>query len=239
MPTINVVFFGLISHVGRNHSKKAHAALIRDVQGGHQPYIHFSDGTAHRIGDGTKVTFTQAADATSTAADFADYVPHLGVLSEGNPSDAVINGTDFGPAQAYVRYPGGELRARTLYTRSGIYKLKKKTHEQCVAKTVMLTVTTGKVLEVTFTDDAGQPHTRPIPDGECILITNGTRSRGHDFKTHGKVVGVNPSEIADLTPGGLDCRHELPPTSACSWVEDAIVHMRDATEIECGNTQYP
>lgn len=246
MAIINVVFFGLISHVGNRQSKK-HAVLIDDFDR-HRPHIYF--GPRQRINlERGEVTFhdqngDQIVGRPRCDSDpFQRYVPHLGDLTNGVLKQSVDNGVNREDVYAYVRYPGGALFARTLYHYRAHYRPPPRESLQCVPKTTLLTaeVEAERVFVRYPEIDAGTRE-EDITD-RCILITNAEELRlhgngAHRFEKHKDI--MDATEICSLVQGSR-CEEpfEPPPNPICDWIEQVIIHFRDSFEVECANTQYP
>jgi|ERR1051325_4238847 hypothetical protein len=257
MSELRIVFFGLISHLGVDTASKTKAVLIKDRN--HHPKLWLSAQQSYELGQGEMKFYVDnqliKKDADSTDMQFQKYVPHLGLLTDGDVSDDVQADKDMKHVLATIYYPGGELKARSRYYCRAHYKLGKRDHEQCVAKTTALLFTTSEQERITvyFIDKDKQPWTIDVTD-TCIMVSNAQHIKQdrklrepdcsspdrREFKKHKAI--MDASNIASVREAGPCVDPFVPPPNfqVCQWVDAVIDKLFvDSVEIECGNTNYP
>lgn len=260
MPILNVVFFGLISHVGSLQQKK-HAVLIDDFPT-HKPrlFVRFQRPVDLDRGD---ITFhaeggrTIRRPARCDNKPFLDFVPHLGYLTDGVLKPNVDDATNRQDAYGYVKYPGGELLVRSLYRCRSHYLPPPVERTQCVPQTILLNVhMDAEKVFIRYPQIGAGIQEKEIDTNECVLIVNaeelrrenrdarrereqhcnGTRG-SHNFQKH-KVI-MDGHVICSVVQKSRCKDPFTPPRSSCNWVDDVIILYTDAFEVECANTQYP
>lgn len=261
MPTIEIYFFGLISHIG-GVAAKDHAALLFDPAKDHAARIVWLEGEElreHALDSDparpVRIHFAIDAKPSDQPAkvnggdDFDRMVPHLKALTDKDVKSNVKSKSNADDVIAFVDYPGGELRVHDCYDEAGRYTLDDKVIDlDAVARTTVIVVDTGTEPLRVFVDNKA---IALIKVNGCLLIENsakmmlpGVGAKHHHMTGHfqkNKILLEPDSRLATAEPNGKRRRSpDTPP--GCSWIDDYLYKKErsfTSIDIECSNTQYP
>lgn len=238
--TFKIYFFGLICHIGPNHKKKKHAAIVKTDS--HFPVIMFDRDTIVPF-IATKLEFVdlEMADATTDML-FQQYVPGLSQILGGQIDADVLDASDQSKA-IYVRYPKGTLSVVSLYSKEAKHRLDDEDRRQgCVARMTLLTITTTKAaitVRGTGLEALGVriQFERDVAADGCILIANISRdiTKLAGFEAMGATLTTTFIQ-PDTVPAEHDSAHGVHGTShdIATPFDDHPAHAKEFGRILSG-----
>lgn len=264
MPTLRVMFFGLICHVGTDPQKQQadHAVFVNAED--HEPFLVWNDNGCTRevplcdVKGRDIYIGSLSTKPLPFSKSFQRYVvklPDLIPSKKAVKADVKTRDEDE-DVHAYLRYPmeADELTVAELYPKVGIHLTAKKLplRRNCVARLTLTKLEThGKYVEIGYIDDDVWKVIEVVPSQGCILFSNAERPG-----PNGRVASMSSHHVqhySEITRDRVavtaeecgDCLADVGPfPGRCWWVrgylDDLAARGLPAAEtVECGNSSEP
>jgi len=265
---IEVYFFGLICHIGRDDGVgRTNAAVVKTDNHTSKAILGVPNGAPNEIdlALGDVLSLSTGEDDAIADAEFQAYVPSLLDKTDkpgGNQSlkGGVRASKNFDVAFAYFQHTKSSLGVASLYPKRARYEMNfKHASEQCVAKLVLATAKTDEETVYLLRNNGGTKTQYQIRDG-WLLIINSIHT--HLFGTSAQHFGqhkslTDASEIAVVTKGGScddasKVKNGIHRDAVLKYVyshpfhlplmkdrSSAELDLLDATQVECSDTRWP
>jgi len=266
--SIEVYFFGLVCHIGReNELGRKNAAIIKTDSHIPKAVLGVPEDAPMEItlNSGDVLSLSIAEGDAVAGTDFETYVPSLLDKTDkpgGQQSlkAGVRTSKNFDAAVAYFQHTKSSLGVASLYPKRARYEMNfKATSEQCVAQVTLATASTNEDTIYLIRNNDGHEEKWPIQDG-WLLIVNSVHPHllggsSQHFGQHRSL--TDATEIATVVKSGK-CddaasvnngkhREEVLKYIYSHTFRLPIVDVRppaeldllDATQVECSNTRWP